>query len=164
MSKYIDRQGGKVKGRPAPGMTRFDIAPPGTSCLVSFFILPSAFQLLPRKNQTCALLCCNPNFPELLFHIFRFKCNFTIVKPKRKQALLGSNLLAISFMDELHPGRASNALLFYRDAGIPQWLGKPKPNYMTNKIPIKTTFYQQTQQKIGLHCPASIFIDSGLQP
>ena len=145
-------------------MTRFDIAPPGTSCLFIFSTRSMSEAELPVDKMTYALLCCNPNFPELFFHIFRFKCNFTIVKPKRKQALLGSNLLAISFMDELHPGRASNALLFYRDAGIPQWLGKPKPNYMTNKIPIKTTFYQQTQQKIGLHCPASIFIDSGLQP
>jgi len=67
-------------------------------------------------------------------------------------------------MDGLHQGRAINALLFCMDAGIPRWLGKPKPNYLTNKIPIKTTFYQQTQYKYGLHCPASIFIDSGLQP
>jgi len=49
------------------------------------------------------------------------------------------------------------------DAGIPPWLGKPH-FIVTNKIPIKTAFYQQTQQKIGLHCPTSIFIDSGLQP
>jgi len=116
------------------------------------------------QNLTFALLCCNPNFFSVFLLFFCFKCNFTIVKPKRKQALLGSNLLAISFMDELHPGRALNALLFYRDAGIPRWLGKPKPNYITSKIPIKTAFYQQTQWKIGLHCPASIFIDSGLQP
>ena len=27
-SKFIDRRSGKVKGRPAPGMTRFGIAPP----------------------------------------------------------------------------------------------------------------------------------------
>ena len=36
VSKFIDRRSGKVKGRPAPGMTCFDIAPPGTSCLVAF--------------------------------------------------------------------------------------------------------------------------------
>lgn len=35
-SKFIDRRSGKVKGRPAPGMTRFGIAPPGTSCSVTF--------------------------------------------------------------------------------------------------------------------------------
>ena len=66
-------------------------------------------------------------------------------------------------MDELHPGRALNALLFYMDAGIPLWLKKPHC-IVTNKIPIKTSFYQQTQRKIGLYCPASFFIVSGLQP
>jgi len=38
-SKFIDRRSGKVKGRPAPGMTCFDIAPPGTSCSVTFSFL-----------------------------------------------------------------------------------------------------------------------------
>jgi len=66
-------------------------------------------------------------------------------------------------MDELHPGRALNALLFHMDARIPLWLRKPHC-IVTNKIPIKTSFYQQTQQKIGLHCPTSFFIVNGLQP
>jgi len=101
------------------------------------------FKKLKFSHLFCPCpLCCNPNFPGLFFIFLYFKCNFTIVKPKRKQALLGSNLLAISFMDELHPGRALNALLFYTDAGIPLWLRKPHC-IVTNKIPIKTPFYQQ---------------------
>jgi hypothetical protein len=56
-------------------------------------------------------------------------------------------------MDELHPGRALNALLFYTDAGIPLWLRKPHC-IVTNKIPIKTTFYQQNRTCPG--CIASL--------
>jgi len=82
-------------------------------------------------------------------------CTFISVKPKRKQALLGSNLLAISFMDELHSGRALIALLFYMDAGILLWLRKP--HYMIiNKIPIKTPFYQQTRI-VTPGCIASLY-------
>ena len=51
LSKFIDRQGGKVKGRPAPGRSRFDIAPPGTSCLFTFTILST----LTWLKLTCAL-------------------------------------------------------------------------------------------------------------
>jgi hypothetical protein len=68
------------------------------------------------------LLCCKPNLGRIFFILFLF--NFTIMKPKGKQALLRSNLSAISFMDALHFGKGSNPSLFYK-CRYPVWLRKP---------------------------------------
>jgi hypothetical protein len=63
------------------------------------------------------LLCCKPNLRRTFFILFFILFNFTIVKPKRKQALLRSNLSAISFMDALHFGKGKT-FPFYINAGF----------------------------------------------
>jgi len=62
-----------------------------------------------------SLLCCKPTVFRTFFILFLF--NFTIVKLKRKQALLRSNLSAISFMDALHFGKGKT-FPFFINAGF----------------------------------------------
>jgi hypothetical protein len=62
------------------------------------------------STNSISLLCCKPNVFRTFFILFLF--NFTIVKLKRKQALLRSNLSAISFMDALHLGKGFISSLF----------------------------------------------------
>ena len=44
----------KCKGPSGYTSQSFGVSPPGTSCLVSFSLLPSVLQLLPGKNLTFA--------------------------------------------------------------------------------------------------------------
>jgi hypothetical protein len=56
----------------------------------------------------------NQIFQSIIFkELLNYSCTFNFVKPKRKQALPGGNLSAISFTDTLYRGRVKGLFPFY---------------------------------------------------